>query len=508
MERSREMAMRMTLGARRGQIVRQLVCESTLHALLGAVAGAALAAQGVRALQYALSRVTLPIPGEIALSVRVLSVTLLVSLVAGFLFGLAPAIFTLRHNTQSALRADGATATSGGRRLRAHRVFVGVQMAFAALLVATSGLLLRSLVRLQSVDPGVNAKQILGFRTTLAPERHKDPAAFQRFFETLEANLGSYPGVTGVALATQTPPAYFSAMSFLIEGREVKAEGSLKNAFFTAVSPNYFAVMGLALREGRGLTRDDRSGAPPVVVLNEVAAKRYFPSGDALGQRLRFGQDGDGLIAQVVGVVASMKNRGLDRPEAQELFVSLEQVGFSNQLMTLVRTTSDPLAMAPLVREAVKQLDPLQPIYQVQTVDQAFESQGIQRRIATFALLIFASFALLLAAAGVYSVASYAAAARTREIGVRMAIGATARDVRLLVARQALTPVTIGATAGLLGAVAAGKAMGPLLFQVQGYDPVALTASVMVLTLVALLAADGPARRASRKDLVSALSAD
>jgi putative ABC transport system permease protein len=508
MERSREMAMRITLGARRGQILRQLVCESTLHALLGALAGTALAAQGVRALQYALSKVTMPIPGEIELSARVLGVTLLVSLVAGFLFGLAPALYTLRNNTQSALRAEGATSTSGGRRLRAHRFFVGFQMAFAALLVACSGLLVRSLIQLQSVDPGVDAKRILGFRTTLATERHPDPAAFQRFFETLETNLASLPGVKGVALASQTPPGYFSTMSFLIEGQEVAAEGALKNAFFTAVSPNYFSAMGIAIRDGRGLSRDDRVGASPVVVLNELAARRYFPKGGALGQRLRFGKNGEGLVAEVVGIAASMKNRGLDRPEAPELFVSLAQVGFSNQLMTVVRTAGDPLRLAPTVREAVKQLDPQQPIYQVQTVDQAFASQGIQRRIATGALLVFSVFALLLASAGVYSVASYAAAARTREIGVRMAIGATARDVRRLVARQALVPVTIGAFSGLLGAVAAGKGMGPLLFQVEGYDPVALLASLVVLALVALLAADGPARRASRTDLVSALGYD
>jgi putative ABC transport system permease protein len=297
-------------------------------------------------------------------------------------------------------------------------------------------------------------------------------------------------------------------MSFLIEGREVKAEGSLKSAFFTAVSPNYFSTMGLAVREGRGLTRDDRAGAPAVVVLNEAAARRCFPEGGALGQRLRFGKDGEGMVAEVVGVVASMKNRGLDRPEAQELFVSLAQAGFSNQLMTVVRTSGDPLSLAPMVRDAVKRLDPLQPIYQVQTLDQAFESQGVQRRVVTFALLTFAAFALLLASAGVYSVASYAAAARTREIGVRMAIGATASDVRRLVARQALGPVAAGGTVGLIAAAAAARGLGPLLYKVEGYDPLTLALSVAVLAIMALLAADGPARRAGRIPLVDALTRD
>ncbi|MBK5257119.1 MAG: ABC transporter permease [Vicinamibacteria bacterium] len=508
MRRSREMAMRVTLGARRGQILRQLVCESTLHALLGALVGTALATQGVGALQFALSKITAPVPGEIALSMRVLAATLLVTLVSGFLFGLAPALYTLRSNTQAALRAEGPTATGGSQRLRAHRFFIGVQMAFAALLVACSGLLVRSLVRLQSVDPGVASTQLLGFRTTLASERYRSVAEYQRFFETLQANLASLPGVTSATVATQTPPNYFSTNSFVIEGEEVAAEGGLRNAYFTAVTPNYFATMGIPLREGRLLSADDRAGTPPAVLINEAAARSFFARDSALGKRLHFGKGEREVIAEVVGVVASMKNRGLDRLAAPEIFAPLNQLGFANQLMTVVRTTGDPIGLAPSVREAVKQLDPLQPIYQVQTVDQAFASRGIQRRIATAALLIFASFALFLAAAGVYSVASYAAAARTREIGVRMAIGATGRDVRHLVARQALAPVAVGAFLGLIGAIGAGKGMGPILFEIQGYDPATLAVSMILLAMVALMAADGPARRASRTDLVAALGAD
>jgi len=213
-------------------------------------------------------------------------------------------------------------------------------------------------------------------------------------------------------------------------------------------------------------------------------------------------------VAEVAGVVAAFKNRGIDRPEAPEIFVTLAQAGFTNQLMTVVRTHGDPIALIRGVRETVKRLDPLQPIYQVQTVEQAFATLGLQRRIATFALLIFASFALFLAAAGVYSVASYAAAARTREIGVRMAIGATASHVRKLVARQALVPVMIGAASGLLCAIPAGLGMGRLLFEVRSYDPIALTLSLIALAVIALLAADGPARRASRTNLVSALGSE
>jgi len=508
MERSREMALRVSLGARRGQILRQLVCESTLHALLGAVVGTALATQGVRAMQFALAKVTAPIPGEVAVSGRVLMATLLVTLVSGFLFGLAPALYALRHNPQSALRAEGPTAAGGGRRLRAHRAFIGVQMAFAALLVACSGLLVHSLLRLEAVDSGVASQEILGFRTTLAGERYRGSGEYRRFFETLEEKLTPLPGVVSVAFASQTPPNYFSTNSFVVEGEEVAREGGLRNAYFTAVTPGYFATMGLPLREGRLLSDEDRPGAPPAVLLNEAAARSFFPKGAALGKRLHFGKGDREIVAEVVGVVGSLKNRGLDRPAGPELFVNFAQLGFSNQLMTVVRSKGDPVGLIPSVREAVRQLDPLQPIYQVQTIDQAFASRGIQRRVATAALLVFAAFALFLASAGVYSVASYAAAARTREIGVRMAIGATGRDVRRLVARQALTPVALGAIVGLVGAVAAGRGMGRILFEVEGHDPWTLALSVVVLAAVALIAADGPARRAGRTDLVTALGAD
>ena len=508
MERSREMAMRVTLGARRAQILRQLICESTLFAVAGAFVGALLASQGVGLLRDALSRVLVPIPGEISLSVRVLVATLVLSVVCGVLFGLAPALHTLRHHTQAALRAEGAAITGGTRRLRAHRFFVGFQMAFAALLVACSGLLVRSLIELNRVNAGVASKEILGFRATLPAARYDGRESFARFFESMERNLAEAPGVRAAGLATQTPPSYFSRQSFLIEGEEVQGEGALKTAFFTQVSPGYFNAMGLTLRAGRLLNTDDHANAPSVAVINEAAAAIYFKDGRVLGRRLRFGRNGEGPIAEIVGIVSSAKNRGLDRDPAQEVFVTLRQSGYPNQLMTVVRAQGDPIELVPMVREAVKRLDPLQPIYQVQTVEQAFAAQGLERRIATFALLIFASFALLLAAAGVYSVASYAAAARTREIGVRMAIGANAAQVRRLVVRQALVPVTIGGVAGVLAAIPAGLSMGRILFGVRGYDPAALIVSLAALAVIAFAAADGPARRASRTNVVQALGTD
>jgi hypothetical protein len=282
----------------------------------------------------------------------------------------------------------------------------------------------------------------------------------------------------------------------------------MKRSFLTSVTPSYFRTMGLRLLEGRLLSEDDRPGTPFVTVLNEAAAQRYFPEGAAVGKRLRAGSAEQPLLVEVVGVVASIRNRGLDAAPQPELFAPLAQTGYSNQLMTVVRTSLDPLALIPPVRRAVAAIDPQQPIYQVQTLDQSLGNQGLPRRIATSALLLLAAFSLVLAAAGVYAVSSYVAAARARELGLRVALGATAASVRAFVARKALVPVGVGGLLGIVGGVFASRAMGSLLFETRGTDPLTLALSAGLLGLVAFAAADGPARQASHADPARSLAVD
>jgi hypothetical protein len=253
----------------------------------------------------------------------------------------------------------------------------------------------------------------------------------------------------------------------------------------------------------------DAAGQPPVAIVSESAARRFFGGVDAVGRRLRMGSDEKAPWYEVVGVVASAANRGLDRPPEPEVYTSLAQdTGGWNQLFVLARTGGDPAALLPDVRAIVRSLDPEQSIYAVQTVEQAFGALALPRRVATGLVAAFAAFALALALSGIYSVVAYAAAARTREIGVRMAIGARASAVRGLVVRQALPPVLAGIAAGLAGALAAARPLQALLFEVRGTDPLTLGAVSALFALTALLAAYGPARQASRIDPVRALRAE
>ena len=505
--RRREMALRVAMGARRGQLVRQLLAESAVIALAGAGAGVLLAAGGVRALSSALGRLALPVPGEIALNPRVLGVTLAASLVTGLLFGLAPALEAIRRDAQAALRVEGPTATVSFARLRLHRAFVGAEVALAAVLVAGSGLLVHSFVKLTRVNPGFDSANLLTFRITLPQERY-DPTAIGSFFRELEARLAELPGVSGTASANHYPALAFNRRKFRVEGDDPAAEDALKSAFVTLATPEYFRTLQVPLRAGRFLTADDRAETRLVAVVSEDAARRFF-GGNAIGRRLDFGKEAGNLVAEVVGVVGTVKNRGLDGRAEPEVYVSLEQVpGGWNQRFVLVRVQGDPLALMPAVREVVRRIDPGQPLYAVQTMDQSYAARGLPRRIATGALLALAAFALALAATGIYAVSSYAAAVRTREIGVRIALGARASQVRAMVARQMLWPVAVGAAIGLGGALALARLLKGLLFEVPGHDPLTFLLSACVLAGVALAAGDGPARRAGRLDPLHALRSD
>lgn len=505
--RRREMALRIAMGARRGQLVRQLLAESAVIALAGGAVGTLLATWGVRTISVALSRLALPVPGEVALNLRVLGVTLAVSLLTGLLFGLAPALEAARRDAQTALRAEGPTATVSFARLRLHRAFVGAEVALAAVLLAGSGLLVHSFIRLSRVDPGFHSANVLTFRVTLPHPRYEGPA-IGTFFRTLGERLRELPGVEGTAATSQLPANAFFRAKVRVEGDDPAAEDALESTFLTLVTPEYFGTLQVPLRAGRAFTADDREATPLVAMVSEDTARRFF-GGNAIGRRLHLGGEGEIHTAEVVGVVGSVKNRGLDARSDPEIYVSLEQApAIWNQRFVLVRTQGDPLATMAAVREVMRRLDPEQPLYAVQTMEQAYASRGLPRRIATGALLALAAFALVLAATGIYAVSSYAAAVRTREIGVRIALGARASQVRVMVARQTLWPVAIGGVIGLAGALALGRTLRGLLFEVPGHDPLTFVLSAGVLALVAIAASDGPARRASRLDPLRALNTD
>lgn len=505
--RRREMAVRTAMGAGRGRLVRQLLTESVALAGLGGAIGVGLAYFGTREVGDIISTVPF-VAGSVALNTRVLVFTALVSVGAGILFGLFPALLVSGESVQDTLKSAG-TATTGGRgHLRLQRMFVVVEVALALLLLVGGGLLLNSFLRLQAVDPGFDSENVLTMRLTLSREEYDGPAV-NAFFQELQDRVGGLPGVQDVAIGSQFPPIVFSRNQIAVEGQEVTEEGQLPTAYTTLASPGYFATLGIPLRRGRTFTALDVEGSPLVTVINEAAAQMFFPDQDPIGQRLRLGAAQEAPWFEVAGVVGSVRNRGLDADLAPEIYASHRQLsGVNNQLFVIARTAVEPRSVLPAVRAEVKAMDPDQPIYAIRTIEEAFASGTAPRRVLAAVLGAFAAFALLLAAVGIYSVVSFAVGERTREIGLRVALGAEAGQVQSLMVRQALGPVLLGTVIGLVGALAIGRLMEQILFQVSARDPLTLGLVAVVLGLVALSASYVPAARASRLDPVKALRYD
>jgi len=496
--RRREMAVRTALGAGRARILGQLMTESVTLGVVGGVAGVGLAWFGVREVADLIATVPF-VAGTVELNGRVLLFTAGISVLAGVLFGLAPALRVARGAPGATLRSEAGGSTGSRARFRLHRVLVGVEVALALLLLAGGGLFVNSLARLQSVETGFREEGVLSTRLTLARERY-DGDGVRAFFEELEARVRSMPGVVAAGVGSQFPPIDFSRTTFQTEALRETTEGQLPVAMTTIVSPLYFETLGIPLIRGRTFTAADVAESPPVAVLNRAAVDLLFPGvDDPLGRRIRTGEDEPWI--EVVGVVGNTANRGLDQPPSPEVFGShLQLAGWSNQFFLLVRTAGDPRSALSGIREQVRQMDPEQPIYAIRTVEEALAVETAPRRIAAVGLGLFAAFALVLAAVGIYGVVAFGVAQRTREIGVRMALGAGVGKVRGLMVRQALVPVAIGALVGLAAALALGRAIEGLLFEVGGSDPATLVAVTGVLALVALVASLVPAVRASRID--------
>ncbi len=506
--RRSEIAIRSALGAGRLRIARQLLTESAVLAVVGAAAGLALAA-GSLDLILKLAPGDVPRLAEVRLDGGVLAFTAAWAVAAVGFFGLAPVLEALRPGPASALRSFGADAASGKSVVGPRQVFVVAQIALALVLSAGAGLLLRSLARLSSVDPGFAADRALAFELKLPEARYPDEEARAAAVERLLERLRALPGVSGAGAIFGLP---LTGMRFSSSFRESSAPADLPNepsAQLRVASRDYFATMGIPIVSGRGFTADDRRGGPTAVLVSESAAKKFYPRGDVLGKRLRFGVRPGGMRieGEVVGVAGDVRDDDLGAGPTPEFYGSLEQIPV-DEFHVVVRGAGSPEALAAAARSAVRGIDPELAVTKLSTLHQIVSRSVSRPRFMVRLLLVFASMALLLCAIGIYGVVAYAVGQRTREIGIRMALGADRGAVRRLVLDEGMRLAAIGVALGLVGAFGLTRLLRGFLFEIGPGDLVTHAAVAILLAAVALAACAIPARRASKVDPMQALRAD
>ena len=502
--RQRELAVRLALGAGRWRVTRVLLIESLLLSLGGAALGLAIAWVGLRSADALIPSQFQSLGLAAALNVRVLAWSLLLAVTAGVLVGVVPAVQAIRTDPHESLRADVRSGGSrAGRRIR--QMFVVAELALSVVLLIGAGLLLRTFFNVQRVDRGFDARDLLTMRLTLPRDKYPGESA-NVFFGQLADRIAALPGVRTVAMTSQFAPRESAQTQFRLERGSSADRDTLPAAVVTVASPTYFETLAVPMRAGRAIGFADRLDTPLVAVVNETFVARHVKEADPIGQRLALGSPTrERPWRTIVGVVADYKNDGLTEPVRPAIYTPVTQQTDWNQLFVLVRSDVAASSLIPLVRRTVTALDPDQPVYFVQTMEQALSAATFQQRASALLLAIFASVALVLAAVGTYGVMSYAVSMRTQEMGVRLAVGARPRDVMTLVLGQVLRLVAIGLAIGIGLVMAAGRAVEGVLFGVRAADPATIGIVASVLAAVALLAAWVPAARAARVDPIQAL---
>jgi predicted permease len=497
--RRREVGVRLALGASRARLVRQLLTESGLLALVGGAAGVLVAVWGAGLLRSFVPPTDFPISLRPALDAGALAFALLLSIGTVFVFGLVPALQGSRVGMAGRLREEQASVVGGsGGRLRG--ALVAGQLALSVLLLASAGLLVRSLRHAETMDPGFNPRGVLLASVDLFANGY-DKDSGRRFFASAVESLRGLPGVTAASLIRRAPLGFggSSSSTMSVDGYDAPPDKPAW-AFTHVVGPDFFHTVGATILRGRDLTAADSETAPRAVVIDETAAQRYWAGRDAVGSRLRLGES----WYTVVGVARTMKHRQLSEPPAPHVFLPALQY-YLPQATFLVRTGRDTAAVAGEVVGRLRAIDPGLPVFNVVPFEEHVQAARFQQRMAGTLLAGFGALALLLAAVGLYGVLAFAVSQRTREIGIRMALGGRARDIYFLVARQGAILIGIGVLVGLASAVAATRVLRSLLIGVSPTDPLTFALVAGVLVAVALLACAIPARRAAGVDPVVAL---
>ncbi len=518
--RKREMAIRAAIGAGRGRIVRQLMTESVLLAIMGGVLGLALGVIGIRWL-LSINTAGLPRVGEggsfVHLDWRVLVFTAVVSIGTGLLFGVVPALHAVREDLSGALRESSGSAGGGRNVLRS--TLVVVEIALALTLVVGSGLLIRTSMALHAVSPGFDPHNVLVMNMAFTGDRYATSAAVDQALKQGVERLNALPGVEVASAACCVPLQGGYGLPFNIVGKPSGNGPWLGGGDWVTVSPGYFAVFKIPVLRGRAFTDQDTKGAPPVVIINEAMAKQFWKTGDPLSDRLTIGRGimkefADEPDRQIIGIVADSRDDGLNQDPQPKMFIPQGQVPDAANALNMrlsptswvIRTKVPPLTLSQSVQSTLRQATGLPPS-NVQTMDEIVSKSTSRNQFNTLLMTIFATSALLLAAIGIYGVMAYAVQQRTREIGVRLALGAEPGRVRGMVVFQGMRLAITGVVLGLGAAFVLSRYMSSLLFGVQSRDPVVFVGVPVLLAVIALVAVWIPAGRASRIDPLGALRA-
>jgi putative ABC transport system permease protein len=518
--RRREIAIRAAIGAGRGRLIRQLLTESVLLSLAGGLLGLGLGYFGVRGL-LSINPGNIPRIGEqgsgITLDWRVLAFTLGVSVFTGVLFGLIPAFNASRTDLNATLKESGLRAGSGLRQNKARSILVVTEMALALVLLVGAALLIRTFGALRSVDPGFDARNVLTMQMSLTGTRFNKAAGVNQLVREVQRRAESLPGVTALASTCCLPLEGGFGLPLTIEGRPLTDGPFHGGASWHPVSPRYFQVFKIPLVHGRMLTDRDDGGAVPVVLINEGLAKQFWPNSDAVGQRITIGKGIGPEFAEapreIVGIVGDVRGQGLNNNPDPIMYVPVAQVtdgvtALNNGIIPItwtIRTNVEPYSVSKEIQEALRTASGGLPVAHIRSMEQVRGESTSRTDFNMTLLVIFASLALLLAAIGIYGLMAYSVQQRTQEIGIRMALGASAQDVRKMVVRQGMALALAGVIIGVAAALGVTRLMASLLYGVTPRDPIAMTSVALLLVGVALAATYLPARRASQMDPVESL---
>jgi len=506
MGRRQEMALRAALGAGRGRLARQILTESVALSAVGGALGTAIAIVATRLL-IGLDPAALPPLFDVRPDASVVGFGMLLSLITGALFGLLPALDAARADLHGTLKASGRGASGSRRSAGVHRALVVAQVGLAVVLLVGAGLLVRSFGELTRVQVGFRSDHVLTAEIRVSGERYDSTALVNRFYDRVLGDVRNTPGVRKVGGTMKLPMDGRPLSTITVEGQAVDRQRPAEVAY-DLVRGDYFDALGIPLVAGRAFSERDREDRAGVVLVNQTAARTYFADGRVVGRRVHLGPDPQSPMATVIGVVGDTRDEGFDLPPRPAVYASHVQNTWWRSLVVVVRVSGDPRSAEAALRRAVRAADPALALRNVRTLDDVLGERLAPRRFAMSLVSGFAAVALLLAAVGIYGVLAFSVARRTREFGVRLALGATKPNLLALVVRQGMVWSAVGLALGVAGSLAAGRVLEGMLYGVRPTDPLALSLVTVTLLVVAVVACVVPAVRAARVDPITSMRAD